>query len=282
MTDERGATESLGDILKRIHGKLPSDSLSSTPETWSSGDSPLAAQCSLCGGAQWLTRRVEEWRWEAVPCACQVGVVTEEQRLHYAEFPRVPTPKTFDNFRSRDQAEAEALRVARQFVTEREHFILTLHGPNGGGKSHLLEAVGRALVQQGFWVKYSFVPDLLDDLRNSYDAEAERSFEWLYEHYAKLPEVLLLDDLGAESDTNWAVEKLTRLVDYRYRNRLTMVVGTNLGLEEMAEKLTPRIADRIFDIGTRAALVVSMQSPSFRTGKEWPPMSFFRRWRGGR
>lgn len=280
-----GPPESLGDILKRLHGKLPRGSLRTTPELWPS-EEESGPECRICGGVGWLGQRVEEWRWEAVPCSCRIGMVTQEQRFHYAEFPNSVPPKTFDNFKPENKVEAEGLRIAREFVVQREHFILTLHGPNGGGKSHLLEAIGRALLQQGSWVKYSFVPDLLDELRNSYsrdpDAPPSKSFEWLFEHYAVLPEVLLLDDLGAESDTEWAVEKLTRLVDHRHRNRLNMVVGTNLSAEEMAEKLTPRIADRIFDIGSGAAAVATLETASWRTGVKWPPMSFFRRWRGSR
>jgi DNA replication protein DnaC len=72
----------------------------------------------------------------------------------------------------------------------------------------------------------------------------------------------LLDDLGAENDTEWAVEKLTRLVDYRHRNRKLLVVATNLSADETGEKLTPRVADRVFDVGSGAANVVRVEGGS--------------------
>ena len=182
--------------------------------------------------------------------------------------PNPQDPKTFANF-IESERNREALAAAQAFARgETQNHVLTLYGPHGGGKSHLLEAIGRDILSQNRWVKYVFAPDLLDALRSSYDPEAEDGFAKVYERYS-LPEVLLLDDLGAEKTSEWAVEKLTRLVDERYRAGKLMAVGTNLSEESLAEKLSPRLADRIFDRRTGSVEVGYLDDASHRTGRRW-------------
>lgn len=64
----------------------------------------------------------------------------------------------------------------------------------------------------------------------------------------KNADLIVLDDLGAESSTGWAVEKLYMLVDMRYRDEKPLIVTTNYGLEELKEKLGIRIFDRLIEM----------------------------------
>ena len=63
--------------------------------------------------------------------------------------------------------------------------------------------------------------------------------------------LLIVDDLGAERETGFAVEKVYDIIDSRYRAKLPMILTTNLSLEEM-KKATDlryaRIYDRIFEL----------------------------------
>ena len=58
--------------------------------------------------------------------------------------------------------------------------------------------------------------------------------------------VLLLDDLGAESAKDWAVERLTALVDERLRLGKRMVLATNLTQAQALERLGDRLTSRVF------------------------------------
>ena len=139
-----------------------------------------------------------------------------------------------------------------------------------------MEAIGHAILERSVPVKYAFVPDLLEQFRESYVTEGETS-EDIYRRHQRA-EVLLLDDITEKRVTPLAADVITRLVDERYRTERPLVVSTNLSMEVMGREdlWGPRLADRLFD-DTRAT-VVYFQCESYRTGKKWPsPMAAIRR-----
>ena len=80
----------------------------------------------------------------------------------------------------------------------------------------------------------------------------------------KTAPLLVLDDLGTESATAWAREKLYQLFNYRYNARLPTVITTAVPVEE----LDPRLASRMLD-GIRCTFFV-IEAPSYR-GKSTRP-----------
>ena len=73
------------------------------------------------------------------------------------------------------------------------------------------------------------VPDLLDSLRFAYQS-TEATFEQRFEQIRQAP-LLVLDDFGTQNATAWAQEKLFQIINYRYINRLPLVITTNLALD---------------------------------------------------
>ena len=53
----------------------------------------------------------------------------------------------------------------------------------------------------------------------------------------------MLDDFGTQNATGWAQEKLFQVVNYRYINKLPLVVTTNLSLDEIEARMRSRLAD---------------------------------------
>lgn len=219
--------------------------------------------CPICHGVKWLRRWVGN-DTEAYPCPCQNPAGEQARRLlRYSELPHADAPRTFANFERRPET-LDALAAAQEFAAGNGGYnILTLTGFFGSGKSHLLEAVGRQAITRGLKVKYTLVADMLDRFRDSYDAEAETEFREIYASYDKA-DLLLLDDLGAERPSEWAAEKLTRLVDDRYRNGKLLGVATNLGHRAMIAKLGERVADRLFDSRTGIVKTIIITAPSYR------------------
>ena len=136
---------------------------------------------------------------------------------------------------------------------------LTLNGPRGVGKSHLAIAMAWELVEQGHWVIYYQVEDMLRELQEIYDHPEGMTIR---ERMAQMEmcDVLILDDLGAHKPTDWAEATLDLLVDYRYLRGLPLVVATNA--EE--KNLAPRLADRLWDV--HLGQQVLMKAPSYRRG----------------
>lgn len=98
---------------------------------------------------------------------------------------------------------------------------LVITGTYGCGKTHLAAAIqctrgnGRTRHLYGH-------PNLLDHLRSAYNPQSELSYDELFEQLRNTP-LLILDDLGTQSSTPWAQEKLFQLLNHRYSARLPTV-----------------------------------------------------------
>jgi DNA replication protein DnaC len=156
---------------------------------------------------------------------------------------------TFKNFDPRlpatDAVEARdiqnAYRQALKFAEEPQDWLV-IAGGTGRGKTRLAAAIANYCRESGRQVMFVVVPDLLDRLRSSYSPQNPRAFDEMFEEVRSVP-LLVLDDLGAQSGTPWADEKLFQLINYRYNACLPTVITTNLTVSS----LDPRLASRLTD-----------------------------------
>jgi DNA replication protein DnaC len=175
---------------------------------------------------------------------------------------------TFDSFdprggraaTSEQQASlAQARRAAETFASHPEGWLLYT-GPSGCGKTHLAVAIAGQAQLQGRPVFFAFVPELLDHLRATFSPDSPIGYDELFEQIKTVP-LLILDDLGAESSTAWAEEKLYQIVVHRHEARLPTVITTSFSLDDL-ETTKPRIASRLVD-----SMVVDWQpvaAPNYR------------------
>jgi DNA replication protein DnaC len=128
---------------------------------------------------------------------------------------------------------------------------LVLHGGKGNGKTHLAAAAANHLIAQDKPVLFVNVPEFLDWLRESYSRpsfdDTEETFSHRFELVRDAP-VLILDDLGAESDTAWANEKLYMLLNYRLEMRLPTMITSNLRFEDFPGRLRSRLGEVGFSV----------------------------------
>ena len=133
-----------------------------------------------------------------------------------------------------------ALSAARQFAASPKGWLL-LTGSYGCGKTHLAAAIANTCVEYGMATLFLTVPDLLDWLRYTYGS-SDVSYEQRFDEIRNVS-LLVLDDLGAQNATPWAVEKLFQIIDYRYIRRLPMVVTSNQRLEDLDDRIRSRLQD---------------------------------------
>ena len=166
------------------------------------------------------------------------------------ELRRRMTFEIFDDRGGRNatKKDQESLKRAKQaaetFAMDPEGWLL-FTGPSGSGKTHLAAAISGKNLDQDRPVFYTFVPSLLDHLRSTFSPDSPIGYDELFEQLKNAP-LLILDDLGAESSTPWAEEKLYQIIVHRHELRLPTVITTVLSTEEI-EQSKPRIAARLVD-----------------------------------
>jgi len=160
---------------------------------------------------------------------------------------------TFDNFDTKGGASASpldqetlerAMHTAQAFAAAPEGWLL-FNGPRGCGKTHLAVAIAGERLKQGSQVFFAFVPTLLDHLRATFAPDSPVGYDELFEQLNSVS-LLVLDDLGSESSTAWAEEKLYQIVVHRHEARLPTIVTTVSTIEDL-EDTKSRIASRLVD-----------------------------------
>lgn len=122
---------------------------------------------------------------------------------------------TLDNFSPR-KGKLDVRPVIEE-VLKMGYGWLTLSGPYGVGKTHLLAAIANDARSRGEVVVYTTIADLLDDLRATFHPKAEETYSQLFEDVRGC-QVLCIDEVEKFSTTPWALEKFQQLIEHRYRN----------------------------------------------------------------
>lgn len=170
----------------------------------------------------------------------------------------------FENFDLRenflDRAGRDALRAAYETC---KHYAqlpegwLVLSGDYGCGKTHLASAIANYRGDLGDTVLFIVVPDLLDHLRATFNPTSTITYDRRFEEIRRAP-FLVLDDLGTESATPWAKEKLFQLINHRYAANLPTVFTTSLKIEQIEPRIRSRMAD------ARRCTIIDDFAPSYR------------------
>ncbi len=134
-----------------------------------------------------------------------------------------------------------AFSTARDFAENPRGWLL-FTGPYGCGKTHLAAAIGNYQASMGFPPLMVSVPDLLDHLRATFSPNSNVSLDRRFEEVRK-SRMLILDDLGTQSATPWAREKLYQLFNYRYNAELPTVITTSSKTDELDPRLYSRMQD---------------------------------------
>lgn len=133
--------------------------------------------------------------------------------------------------------------VRNQFSPSESVFIT---GTAGTGKTFLAAAILRAGldVPTRRTVRMVGVPELLLKIQASFGERATKTSDEILDAYSDAS-TLVLDDLGAERTTEWALQTLYVLINRRWESEKQTIITSNLSLDELTSRLSDRIASRI-------------------------------------
>jgi DNA replication protein DnaC len=192
-------------------------------------DEQAACPFGECDGSTWI---LDEETNESRPCRCR------DQRVRRAASGGIGTgigrrflEVSFDRepIVSIDRA---MLRRVRAFTRDIEKNLdqgkgLWFDGPVGTGKTSLAILVAKAAKDAGHSYAVFPVPRLLAEIKRTFDRDASDSYMGFFRRLCTV-DVLVLDDLGAEKQTEWVLEQLYSIVNERWQDRRSIVVTTNL------------------------------------------------------
>ena len=149
-----------------------------------------------------------------------------------------------------DNGSTPKLDIARQYVEnwkdmQQRNIGYVLMGPVGTGKSFFAGCVANRLMEQGIPVMMTNFSRILNTLTGIYSDDRNQFID-SFNKYS----LLIIDDLGIERSSEFALEQVFNVIDSRYRSKKPLIVTTNLTLDELKhpkDLARARIYDRVLE-----------------------------------
>lgn len=220
-------------------------------------------ECPLCSDTGW---RPDEAHGGVVRCECRTGTRTE-RALAAAHIPPRYQNCRFTNFElyperggPRNESLWNALGVVQSYLDDYplvDGKGLLLIGDTGVGKTHLITALLRGLVEKGAEGLFLDYQELLKRIQSSYDATALTAERQVMRPVLET-EVVVIDDLGSNRISEWVEDTINYLLNHRYNEKKPTLLTANLSEEAISgppgdrkshatfeERLGPRVASRL-------------------------------------
>lgn len=158
----------------------------------------------------------------------------QESFVQSLYLPKEMTSVSFDDFHednpSRTQAFTKAMAFCASVNPGEDGKGLYIHGPFGVGKTFLVSAIANYLADEEVTTMIVYTPDFFRELKNGI---ADGSYQDKMDMVKKAP-VLILDDIGAETMSNWIRDDiLGAILQFRMMEKLPTIFTSNFDLGEL-------------------------------------------------
>lgn len=125
---------------------------------------------------------------------------------------------------------------------------LVLYGKRGTGKSFHASCIANAVIERGFSCLVTDIKQVVNLMESSFEKRSGNLERIL------APDLLILEDLGAQRSTEYVMEHVYDVIDGRYKAGKPMVITTNFDFRERILNATAddpwgRVFDRIVEVG---------------------------------
>jgi DNA replication protein DnaC len=211
------------------------------------------AVCPLgvCDGSGWILGPEDVAR----PCECREARLKKGRskgvasvippRFRGVSFDRPPVSDMAGNIETK-----VAVNKVREFLENLDGNLesgkgLWLYGGTGTGKTTLAMLISKVALERTHSVAIYSLPKLLARIRRTYEGEpGGDSYLTFFERLTSV-DLLHIDDFGAQKSSEWVLEQLYSLVNERYEAQRSILLTTNLEMDELEEQIGARTVSRL-------------------------------------
>jgi DNA replication protein DnaC len=168
---------------------------------------------------------------------------SNEERLFHAKI-----PARFRNM------EVDIPPVAAHWINNYEEGnSLFIHGKPGTGKTVLAQEVMRHLIAKGMSARFVSADQYIEMLKDTFDSDnllpEMYSSPYLVKYIQGVFDVVLLDGVGQERETEFSVHEIGSLIRRRYENVRSVIVTTTLGITDFNRRYGDRVKSAVLEMG---------------------------------
>ena len=174
---------------------------------------------------------------------------TAEQLLERSNLGRRFKTRTFETFDKTKNEEAykKTFEYADSFDANDGNGLLLI-GTCGTGKTHLAAAITNHIISEfGIPVKFGTFIDLLSDVKSTFDNDSNEKENDIIDKFVKI-DLLVIDDIGKEKNTEWSNSILYRVINRRYENYKPVIITSNLTIAELEKEIGEATVSRIIEM----------------------------------
>ena len=211
--------------------------------------------------------------FDYIPCKYMQEKIEKDKykdNIYIYELPKEIKEASMKNIDLDDPKRFEIIKWLKKFIDDYEENKnnkgLYLTGNFGSGKTYLISACLNELAKKEHKIAIIYYPEFLRSLKESFNDSEEYNSRF---NFIKNIELLLIDDIGAETMTEWSRDEvLGTILQHRMQEGLTTFFTSNLTIEELEEHFSisskgvekvkaKRIIERIKYLTTEMVMVSS-------------------------
>ena len=205
-----------------------------------------------------------EGRERIMPCICkcqkeererQEQRMKEEEQLLYVRRLKAAgiQERHLQDWTFASATDTPSVQMAKRYTenwkkVKAENLGLLLWGDVGTGKSFLAACIANALLEKGVPVLMTNFSKILNQMGAMYSDERYRYIA-SFNRFS----LLIIDDLGIERNTEYALEQVYAVIDERYKTGLPLIITTNLTISQLRnpeDVAHARIYSRVLEMCT--------------------------------
>ena len=199
-----------------------------------------------CNEAQEYWNNVDEQEYEIEKRKHYKNIINKIYKKNYVEGKF--QEQNFENFNINSENE-KAVKVAKDYtnksIEKMQNDGLIITGESGVGKTHLAASIANKLIENDKIVLMGRLTMLLDMIKKTFGDNTNSENE-LIELYSNL-DMIIIDDLGTEKISQWALEKLYTIIQNRNENRLPIIITTRFDKQGLIERFSQSRDEQLVD-----------------------------------